>query len=202
MVLLSTGRYCVYCFDELILQDSEGYFMREQKNIYLVGYMGSGKSTAGKQLARTLGYGHIDLDNYFEETYRISIMDFFKKYDEQAFRVIERKLLQQTFDLQRYVVSTGGGTACFSDNIDLINRHGISVYIRMSEKSLFHRLKHSRRPRPRAFLLDDEALQKRIGDDMQQRAQFYNKAAFHIKGEDFEVGRLVEMLRPVIAVSL
>ncbi len=170
-------------------------------NIYLVGYMGSGKSTAGKQLARALGYDHIDLDTFFEETYKISIMDFFNKYDEEAFRIIERKLLQQTFALQRHVISTGGGTACYSDNIQLINRHGISVYIRMHNKSLFHRLKHSRRPRPRTSDLDDDALKQRIGQDMYLREKFYSSAQFTVKGEDFNVQQLVEMLQPLINPS-
>lgn len=182
-------------------QDCNQAVVMSQKNIYLVGYMGSGKSTAGKQLARALGYDHIDLDNYFEETYKISIMDFFRKYDEQAFRLIERKLLEQTFGLQRHVISTGGGTACFSDNIHLINRHGISVYIRMSEKSLFYRLKYSKRPRPRTYQLDDESLQQRIEQDMQERGKFYNAALLIIKGEDFNVNDLVEMLQPVINLS-
>lgn len=170
-------------------------------NVYLIGYMGSGKSTVGRQLARLLNYSHLDLDNYFEEAYRISIIDFYRKYDEEAFRIIERKLLQQTLSLKDHVISTGGGTACYSNNIELINRHGISVYISMHEKSLFHRLKHSRRPRPRTANLDDEMLEKQIIEDMGQRGMFYDKARFKVKGEDLNVRELAKMLTPVLNPS-
>ena len=132
------------------------------KNVYLIGYMGAGKSTAGKQLARLLGYSFIDLDRAFEESYRISIMDFFEKYDEAAFRVLERKLLETTFSLESHVISTGGGTACYSDNIHLINQHGISVYIQMHPDSLFSRLKNAKRPRPRISALNDDELRFRL----------------------------------------
>lgn len=170
-------------------------------NIYLIGYMGSGKSTVGRQLARLLNYSHIDLDNLFEEAYRISIMDFYRKYDEEAFRIIERKLLQQTFSLKDHVISTGGGTACFFDNIELINSNGISVYIMMHEKSLFHRLKNSRRPRPLTANMNDEKLEKLIIEDMSRRRPFYNRARFRVKGEDLNPEELVNMLTPVINPS-
>lgn len=167
-------------------------------NIYLVGYMGSGKSTLGRKLAGLLGFNHLDLDVLFEESYRISIMDFYQKYDEQAFRIIERKLLIQTFGLSGFVVSTGGGTACYSNNMELINENGLSLYIRMQEKSLFERLKHSRRPRPRTARLDDYKLEQQICTDMQSREQFYKQALFNIKGEDFRLDDLVSSLRAAL----
>lgn len=163
-------------------------------NIYLVGYMGSGKSTIGKQLAQRLDFAHLDLDDYFEETYKISVLNFFDKYDETAFRGIETKLLEKTFDLENYVISTGGGTPCFNNNMELINEHGFSVYIRMHPKSLFIRLKNAKRPRPRTFLLDDEALIKRIDDDMLVRERFYEQAKLVIKGENADIDELVEVL--------
>lgn len=159
-------------------------------NVYLVGYMGSGKSTVGKQLASKLGFTHLDLDDFFEETYRISIMDFFKKYDETAFRRIETKMLQKTLELTNHVISTGGGTPCFNDNMELINRNGLSVYIRMHPKSLFTRLKNAKRPRPRTTALNDEALMQRILDDLEVREQFYQTAAIDFKGENIDVNAL------------
>ncbi|MBE0637312.1 MAG: AAA family ATPase [Bacteroidales bacterium] len=172
------------------------------KNVYLIGYMGSGKSTAGKQLARLLDYSFIDLDHAFEETYRISIVDFFQKYDEEAFRLIERRLLQSTFSLEKHVISTGGGTACYSDNIHLINQHGLSVYIRMHPDSLFLRLKNAKRPRPRISELNDEELKVQIFDDMQHRDDLYKLAHFHIKGESLDFKALASLIAPELGISL
>jgi len=170
-------------------------------NIYLVGYMGSGKSTIGKLLAHKLNYVHLDLDDYFEETYKISVLKFFDKYDESAFRGIETKLLEKTFGLENYVISTGGGTPCFNNNMQLINEHGFSVYIRMHPKSLFIRLKNAKRPRPRTFMLDDEALIKRIDDDMLVREKFYEQAKLVIKGEDADIDKLIELLSEYFPAS-
>ncbi len=172
------------------------------RNVYLIGYMGSGKSTAGKQIARLLGYAFIDLDRAFEETYRISIMDFFDKYDEEAFRLIERKLLQSTFSLQSHVISTGGGTACYSDNIQLINQNGLSVYIQMHQNSLFDRLKNAKRPRPRISDMNDEELMLQIECDMQQREKLYNLAHYHVKGESMDFRAVARLIAPDLGISL
>jgi len=170
-------------------------------NIYLVGYMGSGKSTIGKLLAHRLNFAQLDLDDYFEETYKISVMNFFAKYDEAAFRGIETKLLEQTFGLENYVISTGGGTPCFNNNMELINENGVSVYIRMHPKSLFTRLKNAKRPRPRTFLLDDESLISRIDEDMLVREKFYKQASIEIKGENADINTLVELVSKYLSTS-
>jgi len=167
--------------------------------IYLVGYMGSGKSTIGKQLAGLLGFSCIDLDVVFEQTYRVAIMDFFKKYDEDAFRQLERKLLFETFSLENHVISTGGGTACYFDNMELMNCNGTTVYIKMHPKSLFIRLKNSKRLRPRTSGLEDDDLKLTIENDMVTRQKFYEMAHFQVKGEDIHLPQLVELLKPALA---
>lgn len=159
-------------------------------NIYLVGYMGSGKSTIGKLLSAKLNFSHLDLDDYFEETYRISIMNFFKKYDELAFRKLETGMLEKTLSFESYIISTGGGTPCFNNNMDFINAHGLSVYIQMQPQSLFQRLKHAKRPRPRTTYLDDDALKQRIFEDMQVREKYYQQAHIRVKGEDIDIDNL------------
>ncbi len=171
-------------------------------NVYLVGYMGSGKSTVGKQLARLLGYDFIDIDRQFEEMYRISIPDFFLKYDEDAFRLIERKLLLDTFQLTQHVISTGGGTASYHDNMDLINQNGLSVYIRMHPNSLFVRLKHAKRPRPRIAELNTDDLRLHIDHDLQLRETYYNRAKFQVKGEDINVEDLAARIKAELKDSL
>ena len=88
--------------------------------IYLIGYMASGKTQIGHILANRLGFSFTDLDTVFEKQFRISVSDFFEKYDEQAFRLLEQKLLLETKNLDNIVISTGGGTPCFFDNMDFI----------------------------------------------------------------------------------
>ena len=165
--------------------------------IYLVGYMGSGKSTIGKKLANSLGLEHIDLDWFFEETYKISVHHFFSKYDEKAFRLIEHQLVQKTSKLDYCVISTGGGTPCFHGNMDIINQNGFSVYIKMRPDSLFERLKNSRRSRPRISHLSDDDLMKRINDDLEVREKFYQMAQLEVVGEDVDVAMLAERIRSV-----
>jgi shikimate kinase len=159
--------------------------------------MGSGKSTIGKKLAGRLGLEHIDLDWYFEEAYKISVHNFFSKYDESAFRLIEHQLVKKTSSLNNCVISTGGGTPCFHGNMDIINRNGISVYVRMRPEALFNRLKNSRRTRPRISHLSDEELVNRITDDLKEREKFYRMAQLDVTGEDIDVDALAEKIRAV-----
>ena len=99
--------------------------------IYLVGFMAVGKSTIGKKLAEMLGYTSLDLDDVFEEKYKITIKTFFNKYDEDLFRNLEAELLKTTFEMDDIVISTGGGTACFFNNIDSPSFQPGSVPVRM-----------------------------------------------------------------------
>ena len=157
--------------------------------------MGSGKSTVGKKLAKMLDLEHIDLDWFFEETYKISIVNFFRKYDEKAFRLIEHQLVRKTAALNNCVISTGGGTPCFHGNMDLINSYGFSVYIHMHPDSLFSRLKNSKRPRPRTSRLTDKNLRQQINEDIVHREKFYKMAKLEVKGENIDVEVLAKEIK-------
>jgi shikimate kinase len=159
-------------------------------NIYLIGYMGCGKSTVGKNLARRLSLQHIDLDEFFEKSYKISITDFFKKYDETAFRSAESLLLEKTSELKNHIISTGGGTPCFNNNIDFINENGFSIYLKMAPKSLFDRLKVAKRPRPLIQNLSYDQLIEKIISDLHKREVFYNRANLTVKGENVDLDAL------------
>jgi shikimate kinase len=92
-------------------------------NIYIVGYPCCGKTSLGKKIAKKIGYNFVDLDHLFEEEYKITIPDFFEKYSEEAFRICERKILHSTASLKKTIIATGGGTPCYFDNIDFINKN-------------------------------------------------------------------------------
>lgn len=138
--------------------------------------MGSGKSALGRQLAGLLQAGFLDLDEMFEERYHICIYDFFAKYDEGNFRRIERELLLETADFGNMVISTGGGTPCFYDNMKFIRDNGISVYLRMTSGELAERLKIVRKKRPLLKDLSSDAFEEWISVQLKIREEFYNQA--------------------------
>lgn len=162
--------------------------------IYLTGYMGSGKSTIGNKLATKLGFLFIDLDNLIENKYRITIPDIFSRYDENAFRLVEHKTLQDTFTMNNVVISTGGGTPCFYNNMSLINQHGFSIYIRMHVKSLYNRLIDSKKKRPLLADKSAEEIMDHISKQLTERESFYLKSNLVIKGESMGINKLVESI--------
>ncbi|MEI7491084.1 MAG: shikimate kinase [Bacteroidota bacterium] len=143
---------------------------------YLIGFMGSGKSALGRQLAGLMNTAFLDLDEMFEERYHISIFDFFEKYDEDKFRLIEKELLFETAGLTNTVISTGGGTACFYDNMKFIRENGVSVYLRMTSGELAMRLKNVRKKRPLLKDLPPEGLEAWISSQLLSREVYYNQA--------------------------
>ncbi len=156
--------------------------------------MGSGKTTVGKKLAKRLGFQFIDLDDMIERKYKIEVREFFQKYDEKSFRKIEHDTLILTFQLSDTVIATGGGAPCFFDNMELINQNGISVYINMSDLSLFHRLSNSKKPRPLVQNKSQEELKQFIKLHLEERLPSYSKAHITIKGENLDMDNLMEII--------
>lgn len=144
--------------------------------LYLIGYMYSGKTTLGRQLAERLGYNFLDLDVAFEERYRVSIPHFFEKYGEPAFRQLEKQLLHQTATLDNTVISTGGGTPCIDDNMDFINHAGVSVYLELTADAICTRAARSKKPRPILTGLSEEERCEKIALQLCQRKPYYEQA--------------------------
>jgi len=162
--------------------------------IYLIGYMGSGKTTVGKKLARSLNYEFIDLDNQIEAVLGTTISDFFQEQGEDAFRNIEREELHKTFQTENTVISLGGGTPCFFDNLEQINKHGKSVYLKLSATSLASRLQNAKTPRPLIKNLTDGELFEFVQQQLGERERFYNRTHLLIKGENLKIQELINLL--------
>lgn len=162
--------------------------------IVLVGFPGCGKSTVGKKLAAKLSYGFVDLDNAIEEAYHLSIPEFFAKYGETAFRTCEQKVLMDQLSLDNIVISTGGGTPCSHQNMELIKAHSVSVYIQMAPASLLNRLSHAKRVRPLIQNMTQPQLQQYIDSTLAEREPFYLQAQLTVKGESIDVEELVEKI--------
>ena len=163
--------------------------------IYLIGFMGSGKSTAGKKLAKKLQFSFTDLDDMIEQKYRITIPSIFSRFDEAAFRKIEHETLKQTLSLNKHVISTGGGTPCFYDNIGLINQNGISVYLHLKAKSLYSRLMNSKKKRPLLAQKPPEKVLDFINKKLNEREFFYKKAHLTVEAESLDFNELVNLLK-------
>jgi len=144
--------------------------------LYLLGYMYSGKTTVGRQLAQRLGCRFVDLDQLFEEHYHTSIPLFFNRYGEGAFRKLEQQMLHSTESMDDVVISTGGGTPCYFDNMQWINAHGVSVYLKVSIEKIIQRARTSKKQRPVLTNKNSEELHTFIQSQLGQRLPHYSQA--------------------------
>lgn len=152
--------------------------------IYLIGYMGSGKSSNGKKLASRLGYSFLDLDVQIEEEHNQSVSDIFADKGESVFRDIERCALHKTLDIDQLVISTGGGTPVFFDNMKWMKKHGLCVYLKASPEVLSNRLKHNQQLRPLIASLNEDELLQFITKQLEQRSPIYEQANLHLEAKD------------------
>lgn len=166
-------------------------------NIFLIGFMGSGKSVIGRKLAQELGLTFMDLDEEFERKFRITISSFFQKYNEVEFRLLERKILLETKKLDRFVISTGGGTPCFHENMTFIKENGISIYLKVSTPTLIHRLVNSRKPRPVLKSSTPEEMELQIGELLAKREPYYLQANYTVDEEHIDIA----LLRKILAIQ-
>jgi len=162
--------------------------------IYLIGYMGSGKTTLGRRLAGAMRHRFLDLDELVEETYHITIPRIFSQYDETAFRMMEKKVLAGTLAMTDTIISTGGGTPCYFDNMERINASGLSVYIRHTASFLVERLIRSKRNRPLLKGKSQEELAGFIADQLAYRETWYLKSRIVMDGGHTDPEKLVALL--------
>lgn len=146
------------------------------KRIILVGYMGSGKTTVGRQLALALGLQFYDLDWYIEERYHKRIPQIFAEVGEEGFRDLERRMLHEVAEFENVVVSCGGGTPCFFDNMEYMNQQAETVYLKARPDVLAMHLKMGRTERPLIKGKSPEELEQYILTSLEQREPFYSKA--------------------------
>src|ERR1700751_2656126 len=116
--------------------------------IFLIGFMGSGKTTLGRKLAARLNYEFIDLDHKLEQKVELSIAEYFTLFGEDSFRKLEAEVLRKTPYSENVIVSTGGGLPCYFDNLDWMKANGKVVYIKVNPKTLADRLETGKEERP------------------------------------------------------
>ena len=163
------------------------------KRIFLIGYMGAGKTTLGKAFAKKSALTFIDLDWYIEERYHKSIKQIFAEYGEAEFREIEKNMLHEVSDFENVVISTGGGTPCFFDNIDYMNSVGETVFLDTSIEILFKRLSVSKHQRPLLIGKSDSELISIIKEGLEKRLPFYTKAKHRFIADELESIKEINM---------
>jgi shikimate kinase len=162
--------------------------------IFLIGFMGSGKTTLGRKLASKMGYEFIDLDHKLEQQVELSIAEYFSFFGEDAFRKLESEVLKKTVYSENVVISTGGGLPCYFDNMDWMKANGKTVYIKLSPKTLADRLETGKEERP--------LLQDKHGDDLvvfieqklAEREKYYSQANIIADGLSLTAERLEQIL--------
>jgi len=157
------------------------------KPIFLIGFMGSGKSTLGRRLAARLGYTFLDLDKFIEDRQQAIIPDLFAKYGENDFRKLESKALEEVSKLSDIVIATGGGAPCFFDNMEVMNQAGNTIYLQISPRQLASRLASSHTERPLIKGLEGDALLGFVATKLEQREVFYLKAHHCLTGDRLTV---------------
>ncbi|MCB9305499.1 MAG: shikimate kinase [Lewinellaceae bacterium] len=146
-----------------------------EQRIFLIGFMGSGKTRWGRVVADTLHYPYLDLDEEIEGGERRSVSDIFETDGESGFRKLEQQYLHRMIARPNALISTGGGTPCFFDNMAWMKQHGITIYLKCPPAVLFFRLKNDK-PRPLLKGLDDDGLMDFIEARMIEREPVYLQA--------------------------
>lgn len=145
-------------------------------NIFLIGFMGSGKSNFGKKLAHQLSKDFLDLDEMVESAEGKNISHIFSDHNETYFRKVERDFLFTLNQDLNAVIALGGGTPCDEVNWTHIHDNGLTVYLKESESILYGRLKQSRSTRPLISSMDDETLRSFIQEKLRERSVYYDRA--------------------------
>lgn len=174
------------------------------RRIILIGYMGAGKTTVGKALAKELHMPFYDLDWYIESRMHKTVKAIFDERSEAGFRKIEHNMLHEVAEFEDIIISCGGGTPCFFDNIDYMNRQGETVYLKATPEVLYGHLKMGKTIRPLLLNKTADEVQVFIREQLAQREPYYSKAK-HVLDvnllDDYEKIKIsVEQLRNMLCL--
>jgi len=165
--------------------------------LFLVGYMGSGKSVIGEKLADVLNYDYIDFDDYIENQEKASIQTIFKTKGEIYFRKAESKYLKDVISLHRTIISLGGGTPCYGNNMDILlsAEDSKTIYLKAMVSTLCDRLFTEKEKRPLiSHIPSKESLNEFIGKHIFERAPFYEQSHMSVKTDQLTVDDIVESI--------
>ena len=174
--------------------------MAKNHIIYIIGFMGSGKTTAGKKLASLLGWSFIDLDKRIEEYAGKTIPEIFSQSGEDYFRIIETQLLRNLKMCTKTVISTGGGTPCYIDNMDYMIETGLTIYLKLTPAELKSRLSQSKGKRPLIKDLDQNELTSFIKEKLAVREKWYERSDITMDGIDLDINLLLSHVKASLSI--
>lgn len=178
---IRTHIHCIYFISIFVYYE---ILYKMMNRIFLIGYMGAGKTTAGRELAKELNLDFIDLDNFIQARYQKTVNQLFQEIGEAEFRNIERNMLKEVGEFENVVISSGGGTPCFFDNMDYMNNAGITIYLKTTPETLASRLNLCKDKRPLIKDKNEDELYKFVLDSLEKRELFYSKAKIIFETEE------------------
>lgn len=182
--------------------------MAVMKPVFLIGYMGCGKTTLGEVLAQQMGVPFIDLDEYIERQQGMTIVEIFAREGEERFRQLETAALGKVAAMDGVIIACGGGTPCHGNNMTLMNEMGVTVWLTTSPERITARLllPEQRVKRPKFNDLPDEAFLPLVQRELERRSPYYNQASLQFDSTDIETApatvrtanRLATLLEPLL----
>jgi shikimate kinase len=172
--------------------------MADKQIVYIIGFMGSGKTTVGKKLSGYLGWAYIDLDSLISSQEGKAISDIFSESGEKYFREIESQLLRNMPIEDDTVISVGGGAPCYNKNIEYMKARGLVVYLKKTPLQLLSRLSDDSGKRPLLKGLSENELLAYIREKLSEREIHYNLADIFITGMDIDIENLAGKIISVI----
>ncbi len=163
--------------------------------IFLLGFMGSGKTHWGKKLSHALDIPWVDLDAEISEKENMSIPEIFKRRGESHFRQLESRYLRTLSQNDPLLLSCGGGTPCYSDNMMFMNKAGVTVWLNVPDEIMVCRLKRKRNSRPLLKGLSDKQLTAFVKQKMEERSSFYSQAQLIVNPVKYNLNTLTEKIR-------
>lgn len=175
------------------------------KRIIIIGYMGAGKTTLGRALSKILGFPFYDLDWYIETRMRKTIAQIFEERGEEGFRTIERNMLHEVAEFENVIISCGGGTPCFFDNMDYLNQQGETVYLKATTDIICKHLNMSKNVRPLLIGKSPDEVKSFVDEQVSKRNAFYMKAKHilevHLMDNREKINVMAEQLIAMIGIS-
>jgi shikimate kinase len=170
--------------------------------IYLIGFMGCGKTTLGKKVANQLNHDFIDLDQLIEKRASLTINEFFTKNGEESFRVFEKQLLIEVSNSKNAVVAVGGGAPCFFNNMEIMNQTGETLYLQRPVKELYNRIINAKNTRPLVQNKNNQELLDFIEQLLNEREIYYSQAKFTVPRNNLSLNGLVDFVSENISIKL